>query len=228
MLLNKIIVNSTNSNTDLCKLGAYYRTDKSPWNTRVCSHSYTPFYELIFSSLRYRNVVVGEIGCWRGNSARMWRDWFPNAEIYTWDNRTIFLECTREVNNVIVNPINVCDVNSINESFLKVGKKFDIIIDDSTHEIVDHFKIINNCYKFLNPGGILVIEDLFKNIDEAEYAKILNSEVSIYYSNITIIEPVHEKSDNNGCDNEKILFLVRNNEQTKNSNDGGDLAQMTK
>lgn len=224
MLINKIIVNSTNSNTDLCKLGAYYRTDKSPWNTRVSSHSYTPFYELIFSSLRYRNIVVGEIGCWRGNSARMWRDWFPNAEIYTWDNRDLFLKSAMTVKNVVVAPMNVCDVNSMNQAFSKVGKKFDIIIDDSTHEIADHFKLINNCYKFLNPGGILIIEDLFKNIDDAEYARILNLNTSIYYSNITLIEPMHEKSDDNGWNNDKILFLVRNDEQVNNPNEGGDVA----
>ena len=56
--------------------------------------------------------------------------------------------------------------------------KFDIIIDDSTHTFQDQINVIQETYKFLVCGGILVIEDIPRNrkeYQEQRYHKYLKN-----------------------------------------------------
>ena len=43
-----------------------------------------------------------------------------------------------------------------------MNKKFDIIIDDSTHIFKDQINIIKEARNFLKKEGILIIEDIYK------------------------------------------------------------------
>ena len=56
----------------------------------------------------------------------------------------------------------------IDESFKKTKIKYDIIIDDSTHIFEHQINVINECFKYLNKDGILIIEDIYKNDDTPE------------------------------------------------------------
>ena len=51
--------------------------------------------------------------------------------------------------------------------------EYDIILDDSTHNFKDQIKIIKNVHQYLKPGGILIIEDIFKKYDEKQYIEKL-------------------------------------------------------
>jgi len=58
MTINKIIFNSNNTNTDLCKLGSLFQSDKSPYNSGQWRHGYTPFYDILLSSMRYKEINI--------------------------------------------------------------------------------------------------------------------------------------------------------------------------
>ena len=59
----------------LTKLAQVYETDK--WGV----HAYTPYYHELFNSKRNWVYNLLEIGVLNGASLRMWRDFFPNAQI---------------------------------------------------------------------------------------------------------------------------------------------------
>jgi hypothetical protein len=89
------------------------------------------------------------------------------------------------------------------------GKLFDVLIDDSSHEFYDQKRIIQSAYKYLSPGGILVIEDIFLAYDEENYNIILEP-FKKYFSSITFIETKHSLQHSEGWNNDKLLVLVRN------------------
>ena len=60
--------------------------------------------------------------------------------------------------NTFYHKINVRDQEDIVKSFKKTNSKFDIIIDDSTHDFEDQINIITHCNQFLEKNGILIIE----------------------------------------------------------------------
>ena len=53
MDFNQINFNAFSYESELCKIGLKYQTDKSPLcNNLVGFHAYTPFYNTLFSSIR--------------------------------------------------------------------------------------------------------------------------------------------------------------------------------
>ena len=51
----------------------------------------------------------------------------------------------------------------------KLIVKYDIIISNITNILDEQIKIIENTYKYLNPGGIFIVENIFENYNEDEY-----------------------------------------------------------
>ena len=76
--------------TELCDIAYKYGADKCP----QLNHMYTPFYYEYFSPMRQTVKKVFEFGVGNrriktviphyqiGASLRMWRDFFPNAQVY--------------------------------------------------------------------------------------------------------------------------------------------------
>ena len=46
------------------------------------SHDYLRHYESFFAPFRYDEFALIEFGCWKGESLRMWKEYFPRAQIY--------------------------------------------------------------------------------------------------------------------------------------------------
>ena len=76
MRIEKLVVDSTESVTDLCRLGVKHPTDKSPYNESdsLHKHPYTAVYNLLFSYMRYNPIVLGEIGILDNMSMKCWRE----------------------------------------------------------------------------------------------------------------------------------------------------------
>lgn len=213
-MIDKIIFNSQTTNTELCRYGKQFETDKSPYNPGQWRHGYTPFYDIIFSSLRYNPITFGEIGIWKNSSMKMWREYFPRANLYAWDNDKNLLEEAKNENlsNVHYDFMNVNDESNINSSFEKTKQKFDIIIDDSTHDFWDQIRIIRTAYKYLNPGGYLIIEDIDSWRDESAYYNELTLYDHLkYFSHVSFVETDHKNKYTHPYDNDKLLLLVKNN-----------------
>ena len=94
--------------------------------------------------------------------------------------------------------------------------KFDIIVEDSTHEFDDQIRFAKIAVKYLLPGGILVIEDIFRDASEQEYKTQLDS-LSEYFSSATFVMTEHMFKHSPGWNNDKLLILYRNDREYNNT-----------
>jgi len=124
--------------TELCRLGYFYGTDKCP----QIRHFYTEFYWKLLKDKRESIKKVLELGtgCFEtmstcpnyvtGASLYMWRDFFPNAQIYGFDilPQTVFKKDRIETF--------LCDGTSkeaLTNLIKKTGSDIDLFIDDGSH-----------------------------------------------------------------------------------------------
>lgn len=153
----------------LTKLAIKYKTDK--WG----KHHYTPFYYKLFQGKEDKVRKVVEIGAGEGNSLRMWRDFFPNAHIYSAeiDKNRIFSEDRIEVIK--------CDQSKVKDIFylmMVTGLDIDLVIDDGSHKPEDQISTAKAVLPYLPKGCIYVIEDVAEpNI----FAEFEDYEATIVY-----------------------------------------------
>lgn len=216
--MNKLLIDSTLSKTELCGLGEKYPTDKSPYNSlhrpEAYRHPYTAVYDLMFSHIRHKKLNVGEIGILDNNSIFCWREYFPNANLYAWDcvDHIIMKAIKDGIPGTTYGFMDVKSPHSVNEGFKINPNKFDIIIDDSTHVPEDQVTIIAQSIPFLVEGGVLIIEDVFRSVNEEYFASSL-LKYNKYFKSVTFIDTEHKNKNSTGWDNDKLLILVRNNVQ---------------
>ena len=210
----KIIVDTSFFNSNLCKEGREFNTNKSPYNLVGHRSGYTGLYYLLFSQIRKHNLIIGEIGIEKNASTKLWRNFFINSEIhgFEFEENKIDNAIKDKLPNTFYHKINVDDPNSIKKAFEETNKKFDIIIDDSTHLFNHQINIIYNVKDFLNENSILIIEDIYKDRKGYEekmyYDQIL--QIKEEFENIFFIETPHINNFTASWKNEKMLVLVKN------------------
>jgi FkbM family methyltransferase len=209
--INKIIFDSLNSTTNLCELGLKYHTDKSPISKYELRHSYTILYDFIFGKLKYDKIKLAEIGIWKNAGLKCFREYFPNAEIYGFEFIHSLIDEAKKDNlkNTYYYYLDAEIPESIEKSFQDAGGDFDIIIDDGSHKFEHQINVILNTIPFLKPGGVLIIEDIFKSINESDFEEKI-SLVKKYFHSISFVETNHELQYTGSWDNDKLLILYRN------------------
>ena len=227
-MINKINIETTNSITELCLIMARNGTDKSPLVSPLLSrndknshgalsiidnivdkpceyaHGYTGIYNFLFQPFRHKEIKFGEIGVHYNRSIKGWREWFSKAEIhgFEWMKEFITNAQADNLSNVYYHYINVLEKDSIHKAMNQAGGNFDIIIEDSCHLLETQVNVIETVHSYLNPGGMLIIEDIFpliKNKDNRGHGDYVEEELSEaiepfkkYYSDILFIGPQHK------------------------------------
>jgi hypothetical protein len=141
---------------DLKKLATFYDADK--WNY----HWYAQHYQWHFAPLRLKKLKILEIGVGGyedpqagGESLIMWKDYFPNSMIYGID--IVDKKAIEE------DRIKVFQGRQEDETFLRKvvteAGKFDIIIDDGSHNGEHVIKSFRRLFPALNNGGFYAVED---------------------------------------------------------------------
>lgn len=202
--------------TELCELGKKYDTDKSSQRAgrsdiRHC-HPYTIFYDSLFRSHRNEPLNIAELGILEGSSLRMWREYFPNANIVGFDNNVEFIDNYKnnfEMDKTTLLHMDVFNQDSISNGFHDAGKEYDIIIEDTTHQFQDQIRVIFQAYKHLKPGGIIIIEDIFRSYKEEDYLQALRP-IMNNFQDYYFIDLDHENRISTGWDNDKLFVLVKN------------------
>ena len=156
----------------LHELGLKYGTDKAT------HHGYTHVYHDYFKDRRESVKNVLEIGTGYGPSVQMWKDYFPNATIYTVDVRDIYKygEDDRVVRGIYnfgkrydkdkaFTHLEYKMKGNDNSKGIDTFKKdfpieFDIIIEDASHMMKDQQQTLSMLFDQVKPGGIYVLEDL--------------------------------------------------------------------
>lgn len=223
--INKIIIDSTQSATELCMLGAKHRTDKSPLSSPLAkivanpieyAHAYTSIYDFLFSNIRHKKIKFGEIGIQYNHSIRCFREYFTQAEIHGFDHMDVFLNLAQKENlhNTYYHWLDAFHKDTIVKAMEEAGGEFDIVIEDSSHHFDTQINFIELMHPYLKPGGILIIEDIYPDVREGiDYAEEKFAQAiepyRHFYSNVMFIEPKHQfqYSGLHQCD--KLLILYK-------------------
>ena len=119
-------------------------------------HSYIPVYNDLFDSLKNKPIKLLEIGVSRGYSLFTWKNYFKNAELIMGIDYQPRITFKKEGVKLLY-----CDINNMDYVNKNLDNlKFDIIIDDGSHNINDQIFAFNYLKSRLNPNGIYVIEDV--------------------------------------------------------------------
>lgn len=191
------LVYQTNNRSELSALCQKHGTDKGyvdgthPMN-RV--HNYADYYEIIFGGIRMQVNNVLECGILRGESLRLWKEYFPTATItgIDIDETRLFTEPRIETYQA-----DQTDPESIRAFVQKIpDRKFNIIIDDGLHTAKAAIAFFNGIKDRLTDDGIYVIEDVTP-ADAASITEYFNREVDDWHLNCVFLHRHHEiLSDN--------------------------------
>ena len=140
--------------SDMC---AKFPTDKCP-----DGHNFIEIYDKLFEPMRDTMGKFFEIGILNGVSHLMWRDYFPNAQIYGID----IIDYSEKskgsgVETFVADQSNREDLQAFID---KYGTGYDVILDDGGHAM-DHQQVsFGFLFKHLNPGGYYIIEDVHTSL----------------------------------------------------------------
>jgi predicted O-methyltransferase YrrM len=206
-------VNFENASTDLCMIGAKFDTDKSSQrknvtNTRHC-HPYTVLYHSMMSNLRDEPLNICELGILNGASLLMWQEYFPNANIYGFDFDPALINTFNNkydtIDRITLSLFDVTNEDGVQKLCDDSTTQFDLIIEDTTHQLQDQQRVIRHAHKMLKPGGVLIIEDIFLKNDEAEYCKNMPEEYDTFY----FVTMDCARRNSYGWDNDKVMILIK-------------------
>jgi predicted O-methyltransferase YrrM len=212
--MNSITLDSTECRTTLCRLCAESGTDKCPYNLHGHRHPYTAPYSLFFEPLKHRPIKFAEIGVFRGASVRAWREFFSQARIYGYDRDIPNLQFIQQQNfpNVFLDVMDASSQDSIQQKLREAtqdGELFDVILDDASHDPADQCAVIRTALPFLKQGGLLIIEDIFRERPTKPYEDAFR-DVQDLVSFHTFIVCDHQLRYSPGWNNDKLLVFVRN------------------
>jgi hypothetical protein len=157
---------------DLTTLAEKYGSDKCP----SILHTYTPVYNTLFKDIRTTTKSVLEIGIGHFEmmseivgvnykpdaSLRMWRDYFPNANIYSCDivEKVIFQD--ERIYTWVADQCKPASLENLVTNIQETGTEtIDIIVDDGSHVLSHQIISFITLWKYLSPGGLYIIEDMF-------------------------------------------------------------------
>lgn len=153
--------------TPLCEIAFKYGTDKCP---QVNGAYYTPFYYELFKDKQptFRKILELGVGSrvamqrvpknyQRGASLRMWRDFFPNAQVYGVDLSPTAIFQDERIQTFLLNTKEASDMKQLIDI---IGSDIDLVIDDSTHREKSQLRAIRALMPFLNNDVIYIIEDV--------------------------------------------------------------------
>ncbi len=139
----------------LHELGKINSTDK-------VDHRFLPHYDRRFRHLRDAPIKLLEIGVWKGQSLRTWRDYFPNGQIYGIDIVPEYVIFEDRIQSFLGDQ---SDESFLSQVVMSTGP-LDFIIDDGGHKALQHVASFEALWPHVKPGGWYCIEDCFSLFDE--------------------------------------------------------------
>lgn len=171
-------------------------------------HDYADFYELLFGPSRLAVCNIFECGIGTNNtsfaynmgpagspgaSLRVWRDYFPNAQVIGADIDTSILF---QEERIFCRALDQTSSESIAAFWASCDvQEVDIIIDDGLHEYHAGVCLFENSIKHLTQSGTYVIEDVTR-LDLIKYAHYFSgSAYNVYFVELSM--PDSGLNDNN-------------------------------
>ena len=155
--LNDIFMNENN---ELANIALKYNSIKlcDPETIHYIKH-----YNNLFKPIKDDVLNLLEIGVKKGDSLKIWKDYFINSNIYGFDINDEHFKVLENIPRISVHLVDQTDIVGMNK-FLdhnQLLSKFDIIIDDGGHtqeQVQTSFRFL---FEYgLKNKGIYIIEDL--------------------------------------------------------------------
>lgn len=167
----------------LQKLGLKHNTDKATF------HKYLDFYQQHLPKRSFNGRLL-EIGVMDGGSLRMWREYYPEAEIIGID---IALQSDLRIEGV-----RLLECDATQPAVLADLGMFDIIIDDGSHITADQQKTFEYLYyNHLHNNGFYIMEDLHTSLMPSYVNSDRNT---LDYLKHAMLEAIHYRRDPNEVD----------------------------
>jgi hypothetical protein len=137
----------------LIELSYKYKTDKGHID-KGKNHGFLSHYERVFRDIRYLPLKLLEIGVNTGESLRLWKEYFPRAEIIgiDIDDKYFFKE-----DRITLYKMDQTDTEELNK-LANSYRGFDIVIDDGGHKTHQQIISLNTLLSFTH--RLYIIEDL--------------------------------------------------------------------
>jgi PAS domain-containing protein len=134
-------------------------------------HAYERYYEVLLEPYRHKpGVMLLEIGADSGASLKLWSDYFENPQgihaiAYGQGDNGQQKEIACAWSAKSCAKIKIFRGDQSNRQFLRqiARNRYDIIIDDGSHEPSHMIISFQELFSSLNPGGVYIIEDLETN-----------------------------------------------------------------
>ena len=175
------------------------------FNSLKQEHDYSDFYKKELAHLRKKSIDILEIGTAKGDGLASFYYYFPNSNLIGLDNNPFRIRYkSKRIRNIFV------DVSSrqiLNNLTKHLNQKFDLIIEDSSHKLIDQILCFAENFKNLRSGGIYVVEDLnFPDIHETYNPTKERNNLKYILSKIISGEEVISKF----IEKEKIEYIKEN------------------
>jgi len=129
---------------------------------------YTTVYEALLRDRRDAVWNMLEIGVLKGASLKMWRDYFPLAQINGIDIHSYEPGTFGE--RISVFHADQSDPKRLHEVMREIGN-LDFVSDDGSHKTEDQITALSTLFPYLNPGAVYVIEDIRTTGDISQFLK---------------------------------------------------------
>jgi len=135
-----------------------YNSDKG--DNTVDSNQYANWYENWFHPIKHSATDICEIGVYNGSSTKAFKEYFDNANVIGLDidNKENYNE--DRITTKILDQSKYEDLDSFVKYCNDQNIKFDIILDDGSHDIGHQQMTFGRFFQLLKPGGIYIIEDM--------------------------------------------------------------------
>ncbi len=153
--------------TILCDLARKHETDKGGQHLRYgggdsdTNHNYTPVYHDLLGKDRDAVQHVLEIGVHAGSSLRMWKEYFPFAQIVGIDtNQDCLKHIEPRIKVFMADQNNPSQLLGVIDKLGRGAPLFDLIVDDGSHVREHQITSLTALLPFMAFHGVYVIEDL--------------------------------------------------------------------
>jgi hypothetical protein len=126
-------------------------------------HGFTELYEHIFYPLKNKPIRIFEIGIKKGGSLILWRDYFPNATVFGIDIVDVSELNSERIKTFIADQ---ADRDQLKLFIEKHGGDFNIILDDGGHTMEQQQISLGYLFKYVQPGGYYVVEDVHTSLTQ--------------------------------------------------------------
>ena len=149
--LDKISTEKKLFDKDLESLFKYFNSYKQ-------AHDYAEFFHENLKELKDKKLDILEIGAARGSGLASFYFYFPYSNLIGLDNNPFRSHYKSKRIRIIY--VDISSKKILKNLTNHLNQKFDLIVEDCSHKLIDQIFCFSENFKNLKSGGIYIVEDL--------------------------------------------------------------------